>query len=697
MTAPPPAPVGAPNLSRLVLVRHRPPADADPLVGREVELAATTSTPRRVVEVAGVAGVGKTAFVEAVARAIAPGGGIWYVDLRGFDARMPPADPDAVLAELLHRLGLTRHDAIDDLRLLGDALEERDALLVLDNAADAEQVAQVLPQQGRVLVSSRRRLGLPDAHVQELAPLCADAALELLGAGSGDRLQREESAARRIVDLCGAVPLQLVVAAAQIEGHPDSSIDDLARRLAKVRPVDGVFSALRFAVDQLPPQEQSVFRLLALHPGPEVGPSAVAALADLDEETTAAVLERLRVEHLLLPTGAGDRLHDLVRGCAVQLLEAVTPRSEQEAARERLVGHFVAVEGSSREEMAAMVTVAATYDISDDVCRLAQQVGRRLLEDGLLIAATELLERSAQALDEEVAQAGRHDLSRAHELSGRFDDAMRVLRLDRDPESSLTLRLLGNVAFRGGHYVESLALYQRSLSAAREADDPMRIGRAMTNVANALRMLGRLDHAETWFAQALEATTAAGDHWAMGHVLCNSGLLAQTRGDLGTAWSRITGATDLARDHGWRGDLCFRLAIVAQLHLETGRLSQAEESGREALALIDETDALLFAADVLDILARIALARGEQDACRALHERSRTAGEAAQIPLQLVNADNGLGELFLATGRSKEAAPLFRRALELAEQCGAPDDTQRSRRGLMACARDASAELGLAD
>src|SRR5207248_1640767 len=131
-----------------------------------------------IVAIAGMGGVGKTRLaLHAAHRLVAQGhfqDGQLYVDLRGFAAEGVPADPADVLGELLRLLGVPA-DAVPDgiaarSAVLRDRLAGRRMLLVLDSAADEEQVAPLLPGSPTcmVIVTSRRSLALEGVRVVAL-------------------------------------------------------------------------------------------------------------------------------------------------------------------------------------------------------------------------------------------------------------------------------------------------------------------------------------------------------------------------------------------------------------------------------------------------------------------------------------------------------------------------------------------------
>jgi DNA-binding SARP family transcriptional activator len=311
--------------------------------------------------VSGMAGVGKTALAVHSAHRLAerfPDGQL-YVDLHGATAGLRPLAPLEVLGRFLRALGVDPGAVPTDLEeasgLFRSRVAGRRLLLVLDDAADAAQVAPLLPASPGcgVLVTSRRVLpaldGAAHLHLDVLSP---GEALELLGrlAGQG-RVAAEPEAAAELARCCGYLPLALRTAGARLAARPNWPVRALADRLADARRrLDelelaevGVrarfavsFEQLRAGNDPVDRSAAEAFGLLGVLDGPEVGVPLVARLLDVADDTAEQVLERL-VDAQLLETPAPGRyrLHDLPRLYARELACQRHPRSELAAALTR--------------------------------------------------------------------------------------------------------------------------------------------------------------------------------------------------------------------------------------------------------------------------------------------------------------------------------------------------------------------------
>ena len=177
-----------------------------------------------------MAGVGKSALAIRVAhqlKAQFPGGQI-YLNLRGADTH--PLTVESALETLLQALGiapaqippeLADRTALYRSRLAELHKAQSPVLILLDNAANPQQVQDLLPGSGACLITSRRQLdGLAGMKPLNLEALSPEQALELLEKLLPEPVQRETEAARAIVGLLWAVALGI----ANCRRHADDAL-----------------------------------------------------------------------------------------------------------------------------------------------------------------------------------------------------------------------------------------------------------------------------------------------------------------------------------------------------------------------------------------------------------------------------------------------------------------------------------------
>lgn len=333
-------------------VAHAPPVPAqlppDPVgfVGRGLELAhfarlagrcgTGSAVPACVID--GPAGIGKTALAVRVGHRMARrfDGGQLFVDLHGFDPLRPPMAPEEALAGFLCALGISAARVPAGVAALAGMyrgqVAGRRVLVILDNAASADQVRPLLPGTAAclVLITSRSRLaGLvarDGARLFTLDVLSRDDAralmIDIVGAR---RVTAEREHCDTLIELCGYLPLALRIAAAWAVAHPASPLAELAARLADngtrldaLAVADDEMATMRSVLwpscRSLAADEARAFRLLSSHAGDDVTLPAAAELLGASHADTKRMLEALTGVHLLRETVPGRyRFHELVR------------------------------------------------------------------------------------------------------------------------------------------------------------------------------------------------------------------------------------------------------------------------------------------------------------------------------------------------------------------------------------------------
>lgn len=359
-------PDGRTALSEQPPVPRQLPPDVPLFVGRNEQLESldgllAAGATTAVAAVGGGPGVGKTSLVVHWAHRVRdhfPDGQL-YVPLRRCGPDGPELDPAEAAAGVLEAFGVpeARIPAGRAARfgLYRSVLAGRRVLIVLDDAQDAAQVRPLLPGVPGclVVVTGRTRLvGLvaaEGARPVTLDPLSAREAREFLAGRLGAaRVAAEPEAADRLGALCARLPLALAIVAARAATCPQFPLGALVE---EVRDVDGVLDALdggdpeidlraAFARSyrSLTPRAARLYRLLGLHPGPEVTPSLAAGLLGEAERRVRPLLAELGRAHLVTEEAPGRyHRHDLLRAHALELTLAQDTEEDRRAACHRLL------------------------------------------------------------------------------------------------------------------------------------------------------------------------------------------------------------------------------------------------------------------------------------------------------------------------------------------------------------------------
>ncbi|MFG3011884.1 hypothetical protein ACGFZB_15725 [Streptomyces cinerochromogenes] len=349
--------LGEAEAAARVSAYDRLPAAPAVFLGRARPAAGTAAAlradgPAGVVVLDGPAGVGKTSLALHVARRLharrPAGAPVLFADLRGHAPNSPAADPAAVLETFLRLLGVAGdrvpHGVDARCVLYRRLLAGTGALVVLDDAADADQIHALLPGDPgcRALVTSRRTLCPPGATRLSVPPLAPAASAELLRrtAGAG-RDAADTGALRRIAADLGHLPLALTVIGRHMRDHPGWTLDDYDREpVITLALEDGARSALAASDARLTAGPRRLLRLLALHPLPRTDLAGAAALAGEGERTVRDHLDALTAAHLLTePEPGWFRLHELVRAYAEERICVDLPGTSIRQALGRVLAH----------------------------------------------------------------------------------------------------------------------------------------------------------------------------------------------------------------------------------------------------------------------------------------------------------------------------------------------------------------------
>jgi DNA-binding SARP family transcriptional activator/tetratricopeptide (TPR) repeat protein len=356
------------------------PASVSAFAGRADELSVLDDllsddpAPAVVVSaVSGTAGVGKTALAVHWAHRVAwrfPDGQL-YVNLRGFDANRAPLDPGEVLRSFLDALGVPpqRVPASPEAQqgLYRTVLAGKRVLVLLDNARDAEQVRPLLPGSPGCLavVTSRVQLtplvATQGARSLTVGLLTAEESRELLSRRLGeDRVAEQRAAAQEIITRCAGLPLALAIVAARAATDRVLPLSALAGEL---RDSAGALDALTagdastdlravfsWSTGTLSQEAAGLYRLLGLHPGPDLTEAAAASLAGTPAALTKPGLGELVRAHLLTEHVPGRfTFHDLLRAYAAEQARTQCTDHDRHAATGRMLDHYLhSAQGAAR-------------------------------------------------------------------------------------------------------------------------------------------------------------------------------------------------------------------------------------------------------------------------------------------------------------------------------------------------------------
>ncbi|WP_258906958.1 tetratricopeptide repeat protein [Actinokineospora sp. UTMC 2448] len=626
----------------------------------------------------GVGGVGKTALAVWWAHRTQerfPGGTL-FADLRGYgpDAPVPAR---VVLSRFLLSLGVREDTVPGDVdaqeALFRSLTATRPVLVVLDNAESTAQVRPVMPGSAGsfTVVTSRGVLsGLVVAGVARRIPMevldHGDAVRLVRGVVGVERSDGDPAGVRDLADVCGGLPLAVRVAATRLAQRPFLSVADVVEEILDEQTGTNEWwgrmrSVFDFSYRRLSPGSARVFRFLGLHPVPEFGVAAAAALTGLGARETARVLDGLADQRLVEPNGRGRyRMHDLLHDYAARRASLHETEAERGESLNLLLGWYAAV--------------------ADAADRLVFP-GTVQLRAGSVGGGTVPLDGRAQALA--WFEAERLTLPAAQETAaklGLHDVVMSLAATSR--HLSLGPR---------GLWPDRLAAERRGLAAARACHDREAEMFLLVRRGHLHRMLDDLDAADQDFADVLRLAGETGNLERRREAENGLGSTMRERGRFAEAWTHYQTAAELARRSGNALAEAVAACNLSQTSSEMGRFEQALTYAHQELALRRRVD---DPAGVAYALHDVAVARqglGEHEVAAALceeviaayHEHGGTEAERAEALQTLARSLTCAGQRSRASAHLLEAAGVLARlgdprAETVARQAAALVPTVRS-------------------
>lgn len=645
-----------PKASRQVQPRPRNdlPRDVPDFTGRAEQLAAVLGAveSHQVVALDGMAGVGKTCLAVHAAHRLAadyPDAQL-YVDLHGFTEGREPLDPDSALRMLLGALDVPSEkvpqEGIEQLAACWRAeLAMRRAVVVFDNAADADQVRPLLPGAGPsvALITSRNRLlGLDEVPPVSLDVLSPEESAELLARASGDpggpggRLGRDPESAAEVLRLCGHLPLALRLAAARLRHRPGWTAGILAERLSQGT---GEFdAAFAMSVKQLDRSQARLFRMLGLLPGISFDEYVAAALADVPLNSARAMLEDLLDAHLVQqPTAGRYRLHDLVHQHARRACE----QQDSQAERGRALGRFLDY----------YVHAAAAADAAMPVLSPGRPVTA-----GRPPAALPRFADKHEALAWLVVEY--EAMIAAFETAVAIGADVHVYELPRFLRAYFARRC-------GTTHLNSL--FERSLVAAQRLGDPLQLAEAHSDLGFARYNAGRMAEAGAAYEAAGVRLSQTGDVQSEAELAMRRGYLRWDEGSAEEPLELFRLAGKLFEQAGCPAGAAHAAASEAWAMLQLGHHEEAARRAREVLAVPHADPAWPPTLTARITLGVAIAAEAPDEAAQHLHRALALAREDGHMNNEAWCL-NCLGVALRRMGRHEEALAAHREAFALLDE-----------------------------
>lgn len=689
-----------------------------------------------VVAINGMAGVGKSTFAIHAAHMLSSR--YPYVFYLGLQAHHPieePVDPLSGLGILLRTLGMPPEripgTVTERATLWRTQIAGRRALIVLDDANDAEQITPLLPGSGNclVLVTCRRRtIEIPGMYWLPIEVLRPDDAAALFAHVAGPERIQDTVSLAQVVRLCGYLPLAIHVAGRHFRNHPAWSISDLADRLARSQHrISGfraeareVAASLDLSYRYLMGGQQRLLRQLAIHPGAEFSVYTAAAAGGHESlVATEHALDVLLDHHLLEEPEPGRyTFHDLVREYAWHRAHLDDPAEARESATRRIFDYYLYLTNraarvvypfyrwmdagplsapsvtpalstrsdyrnwveAERVNIMNAINCAAKSGWSQQAALLAHMLAQFLetwgfREDAIILY--QLAIRTWHEAEDTLGEArALTDLCYALGHMGRYAEALHCVgsalsacraQGDRAGEAD-ALDRMGLILWQSSRYREALSCHEEALTIWRAIADRHGEADALGHSAMSLWHTGRYEDALKCLGKALVIYREIADTHGEGRSLNNIADVQQHLGFHAEALDRYRQALEISRDIGDRQGEAITLNNIGNICQRSDKHDESLRYYREALAIYRDIGDRRCEADTLNNIGAALQCLGHYGQALINHQKALILAHDLAEPYQEARSLSNMGNAHLCSREYSAAEGDYRAAFELSHQ-----------------------------
>jgi predicted ATPase/DNA-binding SARP family transcriptional activator len=690
------------------------PVAVTSLIGRRNELEHVLQMLRspdsRLVTITGTGGIGKTRLALESARRFAecsPHEAV-FVELAAISR------PDLVAHAIAATFGVQQRSGQTALEAVATALEQSDALLVLDNfehVLDATPVVSSLltaTTSLKVLVTSRTRLHVYGEHEFALGPLeipseidsSAEAlaqfdAVELFvsrarAASPGFDLDRLN--ARDVGEIClrlDGLPLAIELAAARMRTFTPrvllERLDETLRVLVDgPRDVPERHRSLRAALDWsyglLTEPDALLFRRLSVFHG-----SFTLEACQTVCEGDLATLESL-VEHNLVRRETAEDRFSMLETIHEYALDKIVDSGELADARRKHVDYFVAFSERAEPALRSVEQLEwlAPLDAAQPNIWAAFGWG--------VDAATDAPLRIGAALWRYWEARGG-----IGEARQRLDEA-----LARLPEAPSDVRARaffasGRMALRQGDLDHASAAFEAGRSLFAEIGNVGGIAVCTAGLGWVAHVVGPIEAAVEQCREAVELARSSGETWIVADALNNLGVSLRSAGDLTGSRRALEESLLLRRQLGELEGITAALNGLALVAMAEDDFDRAEQLFDEAFSLSEERGDMFYVAAQDVVRAYLAFGRGELESAAAFCSRALASCTRHGYVQFSAYALETLAGVAAAEGRPSHAGRLLGSALAISDQLCAGRNGAAQHSGGVAYDWEARAVTGVLD
>lgn len=622
---------------------HQIPEPARTFTGRVKELDQLTKVVREnhatICNLQGMGGIGKTQLALKLAQRLTPHypDAQIFLDLKGTSQTpLRPVDAMGRVIRAFHpdiELPTSENERHG---LYFSVLHNTQALLLLDDAGDAERVAALSPPKScAMLVTARRCFHMPGTHTLHLGglePEDAHLLLREIAPKIGDY-------AGEVAKLCGFLPLALEVAGRGLAERVDLAPEEYTCRLRNNRRrLDLVDASLSLSYELLDELLQGLWARLAVFSVSFDRKAAGAVWKVKDGRVLGPLGELLRLS-LIEWNGEVSRynLHDLARIFAYDRLEKIEdPRSVHLLAAEHLDVKSTEGRGTAEEALEEL----DQWERAESWEQFAQR---------------------ARALARDLDRVGHWE--QTEERLGRAVTAVREQLNAPRLEASL-LNEMGIVAFRRGNWNQASDMYERSLETYERVGHMAAAATVRANLGIIHREKGEWDHAIELYRECLGTFESAANLEEMARMWTNLGVVYAEKGDWDRALEMHQRSLQMFEHLGDKHGEATALSNLGIVHRNRAEWDRAVVMLEKSLKIYDRLDDAHSVARIRANLGIVHANKGEWDEAIEMYEQSLEIFEGLGAAHSVAKTLHSLANAYANEGKWDRATEMYQQSLE---------------------------------
>jgi tetratricopeptide (TPR) repeat protein len=654
-----------------------------------------------IIGINGMGGIGKTALALAVSNRIKdrfPDGQIFLELLGTSENPLTPAvamshviqafDPKAYLPKTENGIN----------GLYATVLTDKNALLLLDNAANREQVELLLPPAGSsLIITSEFSFVLPGLKEIELESLPPDDAKNLLLEIDG----RIGEKADDIAELCGYLPLALHNAACILAETKNISVAEYIKKLkdskSRLKLVDATFS---LSYKLLPPNLKEFWGIVSIFPS-DFDNAGAAFVGKMDSIDALDSLGELIRRSLIFYIPATERdevgrylLHDLARIYAntqfaldeskefeAQQLHAEYYQLQLQHANDLYLHGDMdllhglklfdlerpnIVHGQKWAEMNTIkspkiAAICSKFANSENVLymRLHSNDYIRWLESAI-IADRQIKDQKSEANHLRILASAHRELSEFEKSVEQSKESLNIAKNIDDRILQVNALIeLANGYFALDKYNDAISYYETALSVSKDIGYPRGEGGALRGLGITYRNIGLARRSIDYQKKYLKIAHKLGDKSNEGKAYGNLGRAYLDIGDVSRGIRCHELQLTMSREIGDRRGEGRALSNLG--HAYNHEFEKSIKYSNMALKIFQETGDLLWESDTRCVLALAYINQGDSE--RAIEYCNQSLSISRKIKDRR-GEGSALGNLGTAYGKQKK----FKKAIEFYQQ-----------------------------